>query len=687
MSGPGGISCAGCLYHHDLHDGTIECRYDAPEALHAAARYRLGEWPNTQAVRWCGEWRDPTTGEASSLYAGDPTAEFMRSDGDHAEPAGGGGGGGDAWGDPVDADIIPDVDDTRDLGSDAKKFAKLYANLLNDQSLSGLSIENGIVDRSESTLSFTDGTRTASIQPTGANFKYFHQGVEYTSTGATVVIPDTEGLHYIYFNGATLTATTTFSPTIITDYAFVMVVYWDATNNEGIYVGDERHGTTMDSQTHLYNHLTYGARYQDGLSIGDMDVDGNGDDASAAQMSVADGNIWDEDIQAVIADGSPQDLAPIAQIPMYYRSGASGNWRKVAADNYPVANTGAGRAEWNEYTGATWQLTEVDNNDFVLTHLFATPSIDEPIIGIVGQAEYNTTGQARDGAVTELVNLSLGALSTLAPEYVPIATIILQTSNGYSNDPQARVRSTDTGADYIDWRSLRGGGTEGYSYSHPNHSGEVTSTGDGATVVQPAAVTDKTSLATLADADEFLVNDNDASELKRITASAVKTYTGGGGSGATPVETLVFQGTLSSSTLNLNADTTMTWNDSVEHADITHTDGGSVIEVDVAGEYIVDVYLECSDAQNDQRSIWKTVLEHNDAASALIKQYSYSSCYIRDDGAANDEGGSGAPGWSRVMAAGEEIVIKSVLLDNQFSNNNYADTSKSYLQIYRKTYT
>jgi hypothetical protein len=36
------------------------------------------------------------------------------------------GGGGDLWGDPVDADIIPDGDKTRDLGNGSVQFGKIY---------------------------------------------------------------------------------------------------------------------------------------------------------------------------------------------------------------------------------------------------------------------------------------------------------------------------------------------------------------------------------------------------------------------------------------------------------------------------------------------------------------------------------------------------------------------------------
>lgn len=58
------------------------------------------------------------------------------------------------------------------------------------------------------------------------------------------------------------------------------------------------------------------------------------------------------------------------------------------------------------------------------------------------------------------------------------------------------------------------------AYSHPNHSGEVTSTGDGAQVVTVSAITNKTALTSgLAATDEFLVNDGGV--IKRMDVSVL----------------------------------------------------------------------------------------------------------------------------------------------------------------------
>jgi len=43
---------------------------------------------------------------------------------------GGVGGGGDQWGDPVNADIIPDADGVHDLGNNATRFAEMYTDAL-----------------------------------------------------------------------------------------------------------------------------------------------------------------------------------------------------------------------------------------------------------------------------------------------------------------------------------------------------------------------------------------------------------------------------------------------------------------------------------------------------------------------------------------------------------------------------
>lgn len=316
-------------------------------------------------------------------------------------------------------------------------------------------IQNGFVDITDSTISFADGTPGVfTIEPAVTSFDYYADGVLYTKSSAqNINIPDVEGLHYVYFDDGVLTTSTTFDTAMILTHALVAVLYWDLTNQQAIIVADERHGRDMDCASHLALHRTIGTAYVSGLALGNITADGAGDDPSHTTLSVADGIIADEDIDHTITDGSPQTLSAIAEIPMFYRLGASGAWRRIAATNYAVTPTGTGRAAWNEYTGGAWQLTEIADGKFVLSHIFATGDITHPIIGIVGQADYGNIPAARTGATEEINNLLLGPLSSLLAEIRPIGTVIFQTNDTYTSGVHSRIRTNDEGDDYVDWRT------------------------------------------------------------------------------------------------------------------------------------------------------------------------------------------------------------------------------------------
>ena len=69
------------------------------------------------------------------------------------------------------------------------------------------------------------------------------------------------------------------------------------------------------------------------------------------------------------------------------------------------------------------------------------------------------------------------------------------------------------------------GATDANNYVHPNHSGQVTSTGDGATVLDRTAITAQTDLgANFASADLFLVYDASTAGLKRADVSDLQAY-------------------------------------------------------------------------------------------------------------------------------------------------------------------
>lgn len=308
----------------------------------------------------------------------------------------------------------------------------------------------GYPNRTDSVLSFVDGTRTFTIAPAVTSFDVYVKGTKFTkSTPQSIVIPAFSGNHYIYFdNTGALQTTQVFDSAIIQDNAFTSIVYWNNDTNSHTYFAEERHGLVMDGMTHSYLHTVFGSRYLSGLALLGFSVNGTGNLAANAQFTADSGSIRDEDILL-------QSLAQ-AQIPILYRQGAL--WRKKAADSFPVIYSGtagytgaSGRLPYNQLVSGSWQLTEVVNNGFVLVHFFATNDQDNPIVGIQGIATYNNVTDARLNANSEIATLS----GLPFAEFVPIGSVIFETANGYTNAPKARVRSTDTGANYVDFRGTQ----------------------------------------------------------------------------------------------------------------------------------------------------------------------------------------------------------------------------------------
>lgn len=305
--------------------------------------------------------------------------------------------------------------------------------------------------KDNTTLTINDGTRTLSIAAiSGTEFHYYQTGKKYEQTSQQdVVFTDQEGDHWFYFDEMIFTVL--YNPTneqkedIILNKAFIATIYWDAANKTHIFdIFDERHGISMSPYSHLYNHLTRGAQYGNGIGLGNIITDASGALATHAQFSVASGIFFDEDIKHIV-----NTLAVGTTIPVLYLQGATPTLREGSTTNFAVLHAPAGRLYYNQFTGGSWQLTEVANNDYVLYHIFAINGVNKQIVSIVGQNDYATAAAARLGAAEEV-----GSILTLfdREETIAIGTIIFQTSTTYANSVKARIISYDVDNDYLDWR-------------------------------------------------------------------------------------------------------------------------------------------------------------------------------------------------------------------------------------------
>jgi len=409
---------------------------------------------------------------------------------------------------------------------------------------------NGIIDGTAQTNSFVDGSRTFTVTPTDTEFSFYSDGLKYTKTGAeNTVIADKEGTHVIYYDGDSLTdvydPTSAEIKTIIVEKCLLAFLYWDDDNNSAIYFsGDNEllHTPNMAGETHYYLHNVLGAQFGSGCALNNLSVDASGNDNTSAQFGIDAGTLYDEDALVTLALVLNTTGAPI-----WYRDGTS-DWRTQTNAGFSVLTAGTGRCGWNENTGGNFGISEIGNGNFVNYHIWASNNTPIQFLSIMGQEEYGNIGNARDGAQIEINSLLLGGLPI--QEMFPVATVIFQTSNTYSNDVKSRVRSDGNSNDYVDWRfsdrssfattdnhnnlsGLQGGTADEYNHLTTSEHTEltdylpnVTLASNGDTTVPNLTATTKVDVPTIENSSGSLtiesinVSGKNISEVNTITAQA-----------------------------------------------------------------------------------------------------------------------------------------------------------------------
>jgi hypothetical protein len=346
----------------------------------------------------------------------------------------------------------------------------------------------GFPNRTDSEISFDNITRTLSVAPLAPSdhFDIFVKGRVFRKTTAQEIqIPDSEGLYFFFFEtNGTLNYSTVFDISMITTRVFVATLYWDADNQEAILIGDERHGITMDGATHEYLHNTNGAVVTFGGTIGFQPyVDGVSGGADVdAQISLTNIVLRDEDIRMDITHSATpsnpfeQILDTIAEIPVYYRDGASGNWRKESATQYPV-KAGGTSIQWNNPAGP-WTQEDITNGYHVSMWVFATNNINEPVIAILGQKEHELLSDAQEQDTYD--SLGFGQMPT--QEFKVLYRLIFKGDSSFANAPKAAL---------ADVRDLRSSQDTQFAQASPNDHGLLSGLNDpdhGPTAVTTAGI-------------------------------------------------------------------------------------------------------------------------------------------------------------------------------------------------------
>jgi hypothetical protein len=334
---------------------------------------------------------------------------------------------------------------------------------------------SGFPNRTDSTFAFNNSTRTFTLRPVGSHFDYFIKGgVWRVASPISITIPNLVGDHFIYLDtsinsetGNYLQTRTTFDNYLLTEKAYVAYIYW--TGTEAIILGDERHGISMSGATHRYLHLSVGTVLQSGLDIGSFTETGTGGLNSDAQITLANALLFDEDIDIRIKnDPDPQDFFslenpnplrfheqvlnksfesdgltikhPAAKIPVYYKTGDDGHWEKEPATYFPLkTNLSTGLMSWNKFNSLTneWELVSAsDSSKYITMWIFATNSVVDPVIAIMGQFEYDSLSEAQEKETYQELNTQLFPIK----EFKLCYRLIFETGDGLTNDVRSALR-------------------------------------------------------------------------------------------------------------------------------------------------------------------------------------------------------------------------------------------------------
>jgi len=243
-------------------------------------------------------------------------------------------------------------------------------------------------------------------------FSFWYQGTLHEITDLkTIEIPDDSLGNYVHYDAFGTLQVATSLHDMIVDHTLLAEINNNATTGQHIYFADERHGIVMDGQTHLNIHSQRGFGWVNGLDVTGLVNNGS------TFTEIESGRCGDEDI--------PMSFAAVSTAPFLHRAGADGAWVLEPATN-TLGHFVGGKVQWNEWTGATWQLSEIDS-DYVIMTTFATNNKQYPIMRVIGQYLHPDRGTAREHLASNVWELQMNGLPS--PEMRAIFSVIIHIEN------------------------------------------------------------------------------------------------------------------------------------------------------------------------------------------------------------------------------------------------------------------
>lgn len=289
----------------------------------------------------------------------------------------------------------------------------------------------GFVDRTSSTISFNDVSRTLTLAPTGANFTVYYKGKAVVISGnQTVTIANSSGGHWIHWDFVQNRLVDLGSTPNLKDNLLVAYIYWDATTTNAVIFADERHAASRDLNWHYYQHTTNGAIWKSG---GDISITINNPNIVGFSLS-SPVVIADEDLEhSIVHSDNPANqyeqniisfVNGLASVPILYLNGTT--YTQVASTSLPWYPSTT-RAYYNLISSGVGSLTTASVDDsYIVYWLIATNDTRFPIKLVMGRNAWASYGEAETEDFTSY-GLSM-------PEIAPMYKVILKTRSSYTQN-------------------------------------------------------------------------------------------------------------------------------------------------------------------------------------------------------------------------------------------------------------
>ena len=290
---------------------------------------------------------------------------------------------------------------------------------------------NGFENQTDSNIIYDPSTQTLSISPTSTQFNIWFAGIQYKyTTTQSLAHNATAGIYYYYFDNTGLNVSADF-PTFGTVTMCAIIYYYNTSIG---FAMEGRYACVMDSATYTVIRKKIGCYVDSGLSIAGYTLSPSGPTDANNQITLSSGIFSDGTLLTQIS------ALGAGSYTVNQLTGTNAQWY-YTTQTVPFNYATNGYIQYNQYTGGSWQLTELANNTYVNYYVIIVPSLSNNTQVFIkpGQATYSTLDAARSESVS-----SMTFSNSAPPEFYIMYQLIFRTSNTYNNLGKCRIEAVQT---------------------------------------------------------------------------------------------------------------------------------------------------------------------------------------------------------------------------------------------------